>query len=327
VSTPVLRPPRPELPAEVRALALLAVIDLLLGVWLRLQHAKALSTFYVTHLPVLGLAALGWGFLPKDRKERTEVWVARLLAAPGARPVLWAIGGVLLAFSAVSSSVVVIAVDPSVSTMVSVVDGEQARPDTAAVTRSPKLRLNRLTTPARLARWVWPTGRRVWLYTPTTVSFRDHRAYPWLPAKLQYPDDFVPLATVAVLPAATVLSKLATDEHRLVVLAGEGSTDTVAQSPLGEHGSLVAFFGPPPLSAGTRARWGDKLGALLPDTETVSFMVGRWEQAWLPENRVQARRPLQLGEALTWRVTSAAGVAASGEMKLTDVVTDLYLAF
>ncbi len=327
MSSPVSRPPRPELPAEVRALALLAVIDLLLGVWLRLQHAKGLSTFYLTHLPVLGLGALGWGFLPKDRKERTELWVADLLAARGARPALWAIGGALLALGLVRSSVVVIAVDPSVSTTVSVVDGQQARPDSGAVTRSRTLRLNRLTTPARLPRWIPPTGRRVWLYTPTTVSFRDHRAFPWLPAKLQYPDDFVPLATLAVLPADTVLSKLATDLHRLIVLAGEGLTDTVAQGPLGEHGSLVAFFGPPPLSAGTRARWGDKLDASLPDTETVSFMVGRWEQAWLPENRVQARRPLQLSEALTWRVTSAAGVAASGEVKLTDVVTDLYLAF
>ena len=323
----------PSLPREVRPLVVLVALDVALGLWVHFHQEPLLAVAYGTQLPIAGLGAVLWGFLPKKQKDAFGEWLARKLAMSGLVLALGVIGVVLVGLSLTRSSIIITAVEPDVSATIAVVQGKQAYPDTTA--RLGALHLNRLTTPVRLGVWLLPWGRRVWLFSPTAVSFRDQTVWPWRPTSLNYPDDFVPLVVIAALPTPSVLSKLKAETYRLTLVAGVGSQDTLASGPLGPHGSLVSFFAPPPLTAELQASWRDAVWALVrtparpdsADTANVNFVVGRWAEGWDIHNRVATRRPLQLGETLAWRLAAADHVAVEGTVKLDHPLTELYVVF
>lgn len=312
-----------SLPPEFRALAALVAIDLLAGVWVQLHRERLLSILYLAQVPGVGVGGLAWGFLPDARKSQFGEWLAERLRRPGVFLGSVGVGVAALLLSAFRSTIVLSAVNPEVSSTVLLVQGRQERPDSVAVARSDSLRLNRLTTPVYHSLWIWPWGRQVWLYSRTSVSFRDWKVYPWIPLRLQYPDDFVPMAAVAVLPAPSTLMHLHDAGIRLVLRDRDG-TDTVAVETLDEHGFLAAFAPPGPLPPEVRARWRQALSAIDPDTSFVNPVLRRWEAGdW-----IRTRRPLQKGDSLTWEIRAAAGAAlASGRLGLNDAVVDLAFEF
>lgn len=316
--------PATRLPPEFRALVAICILDFLVGCWLALQHEATISLGYLAQLPALGLGALLWGFLPATDKEGVGSWLAQLLARPWALRVCFVVALLLGVVSLFRSSIVIAAVAPDTALTIDLVDGDQAHPDASALAHARHLRLNRLTTPVRSSLWIPPWGRQVWLVTDTTVSFRDQRVRPWLPTKLQYPDDFVRLATIAVLPSATALSRLTSGAYWLTVLASD-SSDTLAHGRLGKHGSLVTFR-TPAFRDQIRRRWLAPFGSDSGSAD-VKTLVNLWSAAWKPGNAFFARRPLLIGETIRWIVRADTGDVGRGTLKLDSLVTDLDVAF
>lgn len=308
------------LPPELRALVVLVLLDLLTGVWLGLHTKGVLSVFLAPQIPAVGAGALFWGFLPDEPKAAFGRWLAWRL---GQRGVFWtavSLGGAGLIATGFLSTVVVDSVDPGISTPLHVLRGTWRRPDTAGAA---VLRLNRLTSPQYHRLAIWPTGSPVWLHTATHITARDRAVRPWIPLRLQYPDDFEPMVTVAVLPVDKVRPKLSRGDTRLRVTAEDSSV--LADTALSESAFLLGYAERSGPDEQARARWRAWLLAVNPDTaEFVNPLLEFWSGTrWIP-----ATRPLRLGERLAWEVRGAAGgVLASGTLDLDDVVTDLHLVF
>ena len=162
----------------------------------------------------------------------------------------------------------------------------------AALAAAESFRLNRLTTPVYRTMGILPVGRSVWLYTPTRVLFRNISLVPWRPTAVQYPDDFVPMVTIAVLPADSILTLLQDGGVRLLLLDGDPRGDTLATTSLLDHGYLIAFADVARPTAEVIARWRETLTPANAD-----FILKRWRSA----DSVRARRPLRLGDVVYWQ--------------------------
>ncbi|HEY6155888.1 MAG TPA: hypothetical protein VIV88_00465 [Gemmatimonadales bacterium] len=310
-------PPSTSVPQELRSLGALLLVDGLLGIWLRLHTPNAFSLYSAAHVPLVGIGGLAWGFLPDDSKKSLGIFVQQVLRLRFVVPVVLVVGLLLLIVSLFLSTVVITTVDPALATTVAIVAGRQESPNTAALTAAESIRLNRLTTPVYRTKVILPVGRSVWLYTPTRVLFRNLTLVPWRPTAVQYPDDFVPMVTIAVLPADSVVTRLQDRDVRLILLDSDPRGDTLATVNLLDHGYLIAFADVVRPSAEVVARWREKLTPAHAD-----FMLKRWQNA----DSVRARRPLRMDDVIYWQARSAAGaILWSGKLKLKREVEDLYL--
>lgn len=313
-----------DLPAEIRALGAILTVDFLLGLWLTLHAETALAAYLAPQVPAIGLAALAWGFLPAAPKAAFGSWLSRRLAN---RSVFWSAivaGSIGLVASAVVSTVIVESVDPGVATSVRVVRGTSERVDSADWAASAELRLNRLTTPQTRHLLISPLGSRVWVHTDRFVSTDDPRLLPWVPTRLQYPDDFVRMVTVEVLPDDTTLTKLAVDRIVLELSADDGSGEVIARVLLKEGSTRVAFIEPPPLDRSTLDGWRALLAEISSDPDFVDPMIGTWTNTeW-----ARASRPLRVDETIRYAVLGPSDERLDGGvLSLNDAVTRLSLAF
>lgn len=313
-----------SLPAEVRALGVILALDFLLGVWLALHTRGAITAYLAPQLPAIGLGALCWGFLPDAPKKAFGAWLARWLAAP---PLYWFVilgGAGGLGASLFVSTVIVESVDPSVSTTIYVVRGTAAEADPEAVAAAKELRLNRLTTPLRKQLLITPLGQRVWAHTPTHVSMGDPRVTPWIPAVLQYPDNFERMVVIDVLPGDSTLPKLNRGDIRLLVRADEGERGLIAQGVLHEGSTRIAFTEPAAVGPEALDRWRASLQKVDSNPGFVEPMLKAWERTqWL-----LARHPLRVNDKLHYELRSASDqVLLQGKLTLTNVVTLLDLSF
>ncbi len=309
--------PGSSVPQELRSLGALLLVDGLLGIWLRLHTPGAFSLYSAAHVPLVGIGGLAWGFLPDDSKKSLGLLVQQALRVRAVTAIVLVVGVLLLIASLFLSSVVITTVDPASATTVTIVAGRQESPNMAALTATESVRLNRLTTPVYRTMGILPVGRSIWLYTPTRVLFRNLTLVPWRPSAVQYPDDFVPMVTIAVLPADSVLTLLQDGEVRLLLFDGEPRGDTLATAKLLDHGYLIAFAEVVRPTAEVIARWRETLTPAHAD-----FMLKRWRSA----DSVRARRPLRVGDVVYWQARSSTGtVLWSGKLTLKHDVEDLYV--
>lgn len=196
-----------SVPIEIRVLAAILAIDLVAGIWMRL-HAESWLALFLTHLPVLGFAGLMWSFAPDSAKAW---WHDHLRNGLGNRRVGWGLVGVgaaLLIATFFCSSVHVESLEPGARTRLRLIAGDRVLADSAGLSGSASEPLNRLTSPVTFRPWFRvPIGRRMWVYGDhlATVS---RWVFPWKPMRLQYPDDFDTLATLAILPMPMLASNL-----------------------------------------------------------------------------------------------------------------------
>lgn len=315
--------PSSGLPPLFRTLAALVVLDALVGLWLALHTRDGLALFLTPQLPALGVGGLMWGFLPEEPKKRFGVWLDGQLSR---RALLWGIIGLGTAAVVASlffSTVVLHSIDPSATVVVQAVRGTRERPDTIQLREAAAIRLNRLTSPQYHHVMTPPFGRQLWFYTGTHVSTRDWTLRPWLPLVLQYPDDFEPMVTVAVLPDESVLPRLSRRDAVLRV-SDPVTEELLAAATLDRHSFLIAFGDPLGMDDDVRARWRRWLEALSQDTGFVNPMMARWAAA----TPIPAARPLRVGETLLWEVVDgAAKVLHRDTLALKHAVQDLHLVF
>lgn len=313
----------PALPPLFRTLAALIVVDALVGLWLGLHTRDGLALFLTPQLPALGVGGLFWGFLPEGPKAGFGAWLERQLSRRG---LLWGIialgSGAVLA-SLFFSTVVLHSIDPGTTVVVQAVRGTRERPDTARLRQARAIRLNRLTSPQYYHVITPPFGTRLWFYTGTYVGARDWTLRPWLPLVLQYPDDFEPMVTIAVLPAESVLPRIS--QRNIMLRVSDAVTgELVAADTLDRHAFLVAFGAPLGIGEDVRARWRSSLEGLSPDTAFVNPMMLQWATP----TPIGAVRPLRIGETLLWEVIDAqARVLRRDTLTLNHAVHDLHLVF
>jgi hypothetical protein len=313
-----------ELPPEVRAVGAILAVDFLVGIWLALHTSGAITAYLAPQLPVVGLGGLAWGFLPDAPKKTFGAWLATRLAAPVVLGIVLMFGAAALCASMFVSTVIIASVEAGTSTTLHVLRGTPACVDAETARNSKELRLNRLTTPQRTHLSISPLGTRVWLYTSTHVSIRSPKVLPWIPVRLQYPDDFEQMVTIEVLPDDSTLAMLSHDDIRLSLRASDGSGALIAEDTLHEGSARIAFTEPAPIGHDTLARWQALLEAIQPDPDFVKPMLAAWQRTtW-----IAACYPLRVGQEFLYEVHSVSGKSlVKGWLKLTDVGTrlDLYL--
>jgi hypothetical protein len=326
--------PAPEPLAEgpagispLKVLVLLLIIDIGIGVWLKLHNPAALPLFVVVNAPTVGVTGFFWPLLPKDAKDRIGEGIAAALTAPLTSKILLGLGGTLFLASLAVSSVTVTLLDSDTSTTLHVVRGTQTEPDSQAVRGAPQIRLSRLTSPQSELLWIRPTGQRVWLYSPTHVLLRDTTLVPWIPVHLQYPQDFRPMAAVAVLPQSEILMQLTQDSLRLT-LREDGGGEALASYDLKPYGTVISYLEPEPRGAEDSTRWKAWLVQQADSAreEFISVMLRRW----LGGSWVKASRPLREGETVSWdvrRKDDSTRTVAKGRLTLNAPLADLYLGF
>jgi hypothetical protein len=318
-----------QLTPALRALALILVIDLAIGLWLKLHDPDNLALFFLVNAPVIGIGSALWGLFPKAEQESASNWLSHRLGSPTTIRLLLVLSAVLLLVSLFFSSIEINLVDPGTAASVMVVRGSQDRPDSVAVRAADTIRLNRLTTPARSVVRVNPLGSKLWLYSATLTSYHDLRLWPWVPARFQYPDDFVPLAAIAVLPWDTLAMRLR-DSLWLTLRQGSRIGPVLSRALLDRPGFTVGYFAPARPSPLVLQRWSDSLLSVIssPDTARrrayVEDQVGRWARGrW-----VVASRPIRVGEDVFWDVRGKSNsVHAEGKFRVTDAISDLHLRF
>ena len=315
---------RPGLPIQVRALGVILALDFLIGLWLALHTRGAIAAYLAPQLPVVGLGALCWGFLPDAPKKAFGEWLARALAAP---PLFWlAIAGGAwgLGASLFVSTVIVESVDPEVSTTLHIVRGTAAEASREAIESAERLRLNRLTTPQRKHLLISPLGQRVWVHTSTHVSLGDPLVTPWIPSVLQYPDDFERMVVVEVLPNDATLAKLNRGDVKFLAWTEQGGRRIVAEGALHEGSTRIAFADPAAIDEQTLNRWRASLQEIESNPDFVEPMLKAWQRTqWLG-----TRVPLRPNDELRYEVRSAVDkILLTGKLTLTDVATQLDLSF
>ncbi|MGH3118339.1 MAG: hypothetical protein ACRDQ2_14750 [Gaiellales bacterium] len=314
-------------PSPLRGLLLLLVVDIGIGLWLKLHKPSALPLFIVVNAPTIGVTGFFWPLLPKDAKDRLGAAFAAALSAPLSAAILLAIGGTLFVLSLFFASVTVELLDSSTATNIHLVRGTQSAPDSQAMATAVSFRLNRLNAPRSEVLGIAPWGQRVWIYSPTHVLFRDTTLLPWFPVRVQYPADFAPMANLAVLPGAEIMARLRRRDLRLSLHESEGGA-VLATELLDTSGTVIGFLRPGPIAAEDSARWHRRLDPANDpaNQEFLALMLQRWLRAsWVP-----AVRPLRQGDTLVWDVRSGTDTSRSvarGRVVLNGSLADLYLKF
>ncbi len=312
------------LPAEIRALGAILLLDLLLGLWLAVHTRGAITAFLAPQVPVMGLGALCWGFLPDEPKKAFGQWLSRWLATPFVYSSVIVIGACGFVASLFISTVIIESVDPSISTSLYLVRGDEREAiDKKNDPRVEILRLNRLTTPQRSHLLMTPLGQQVWVYSSTRVSAATPRVLPWIPTQLQYPDDFEPLVAIDLLPNINLIPKLYHGDVKFRLWNEENGQRIIAEGNLHEGSTRVAFTRPSAISPETIGRWRSSLEETSRDPTFVGPMLATWENwEWL-----EARYPLRINDELYYELRDGSDESIlAGKLTLTDVVTLLDLS-
>jgi hypothetical protein len=314
-------------PSPLRGLALLLIVDIGIGLWLKLHKPSALPLFVVVNAPTVGVTGFFWPLLPKEAKDRLGAAFAAMLSAPISTRILLSLGGTLFLLSLFFASVTVELPDSSTASTIHIVRGTQSLPDAQAMATGDSFRINRLNAPRSEVLRIAPWGQRVWIYTPTHVLFRDTTLLPWLPVRVQYPADFAPMASVAVLPGPEIMARLRRRDLRLQLRESENGP-VLATEVLDTSGAMIGFLRPGPIASEDSARWHRRLDPTgdPANQEFLALMLQRWLRAsWIP-----ASRPLRQGDTLAWDIRSETDTSRSvarGRVVLNGSLADLYLKF
>src|SRR5688500_4540184 len=327
------------MPRARRAFALLLLLDLLVGIWMRL-HAERWLTFFVTHLPVLGVAAAAWTLATDDARSWLRDRLRTLLGHRAALLGLLALVGGLGALSLLHSTVQVASVEPAARTRLRVVAGDRTAADSTRFRAAASQALNRLTSPVAFGIWLPPTGRRVWVHAPGFVS-AGRLVLPWIPTRLQFPDDFEALATVAVLPAPALLG-LAGDATAPMVLTlrdGADGATVLGTAPLsGVTAVLFGFPEPAAPDSATLAAWRERLRGYLTDPTPaadsaeaaqrradVEQDVDGTLRRWVGAARRPSGRPVVVGDLLRWELHRGGALVRSDTARVTRAITSIFI--
>lgn len=306
-------------------------LDLLVGIWLHL-HAPQWITWFLTHIPVLGLAAAAWGIASDEGKDRFRAAVQRLLQHRRSSQGLVAIAGAFVLFTAFCSSVQVRALDSGVRTRLRLVDGRPSRDELPALRSAPSRIFNHLTNPVTFSVAILPIGRRMWVYDGRLAS-APHLVAPWVPTRLTYPDDFDTLATLMVLPPPQMTGELQNFTPTLTIRDGHDTSIVLASAQL----SRGLAFGFPDVSRGDSAdaRLRAKAAAYhLKDARerdstaagASSANVAVTMQLWTPAEVVLTRRPLVVNDLLRWELRKQNGRTITDTIRIAHATEYLFLA-
>jgi hypothetical protein len=300
-----------SLPPEIRVVAMIFLIDILLALWFTLNWPPGMA-FVVSQVPSLGVASMIWGLLPGDRKDSLSSWIAVRLQRSWLSAALLSIFGGLTLLSCVVNTVEVNG-DPSSPEWVYRFDGIDERLHGAPVIVADSQRLRRGGGPQFFRVWTWPWGRTIWLQSGNRVVNRAPRVLPWRPTTLSLDDDFSTPITVAVLPGQEAMRS----DSISIVLTGRAASDTIATGTLPRGGGALLFsFGGGTVSAKAAERWratADSIGGL--DSAFTAQFAATWRVGM---SGTRTWRRLQLNDTVQVRVFRASKEMAVHEVAIAD---------
>jgi len=170
-----------------------------------------------------------------------------------------------------------------------------------------------------------PFGKRGWVATSGQRQSREVSVYPWIPARVVYPDDFASAATLAVLPTGSLLDEMGKPQPpRLILRSDSASGSVLAEDTLGTNKAVVfSFGGAMPADSVTRRAWLDavrvRLGA---DSSGAAEFVNEL----YPARPRKTGRPLVSGERLQILLVGQAGdTVASDTVTLQSSLSHVFL--
>jgi hypothetical protein len=321
------------MPRELRLLAALLFLDLLLGIWLQL-HAPQWVAVFLAHLPVLGVAAAAWGLVPDGSKAWFRELIQRGLAHPVASWIAFGLAALLCASTAFCSSVHVAAGDSAVRTRIRLVSGTANLGDSAALRSAASRPLNRLTSPVSYTLRMSPFGKRLWLYDGRLAS-ASHRVVPWVPFRLTYPDDFDTLATLVAVTAPAFLQLVHDTPPVLTIRDGNDPSIVLGAAPVTGVGGVA--FGFPDI---TRPDSDDAVlrskaqsyfvsGSATPTAEEASTRdrnVAGTIRLWVGVRKTLTRRPLVVRDLVRWELRQNDGALLKADtLRITHATSYLFL--
>src|SRR5215208_7341213 len=250
-------------PLGMRVLVWLLALDVAGGLWLH-AHTGWLSETLLAQVPLLGVLGLVWGIVPDARKDSWGAAAVGSLERPAMLWVLRVLFVVAVVGSLTCSTVRVTATDPDQpATRLAMQTDPAIKPDSLLKDPSDSWRLSRTTSPQLLPVRLL-VRRTVTVFPPSHVR-PCMSVWAWLPARLNYPDDFEPMATLAIVLDVTAQAKLrptATDTTRARIASRfELMEDSLGERIVGRVdldrdtlGTLISFL--PPTCLGSRVeRW------------------------------------------------------------------------
>lgn len=320
--------PTPRL-RELRAVAPLFALDVLVGTWVGL-HARWAIEWVAANVALGALAVLLWNVLPNATTDDARREFALALRSRKLARLLW---GTVVAFVALTAFVSTVQISsPGLAgsqapVTVHLYDQEIGSALGAGATPADSVRLMEGDQHHSIMVWTSPLGRRLWLATSPRVRTRPLRVMPWVPEQVVYPVDFAGPATLSVLLWGTLIPDVSSRPRPRIVIISQAAppgSAPLAEDTVGTMGGLLFSDAEPPApDSATRARWIANIQSRVhADTAAASQIVGEWTHTrWIP-----TRRALHTGDRLRVALVAASGdTLASDTLTLTSPASDVYL--
>jgi hypothetical protein len=313
-----LGPPKTETRAatlrDYVALVPLLILSVALSLWLGL-HARRFLAWFGGSIGLGVLFPFVWKALPKQTTDSAWASFSGLFRSRRLATALWIACAAFLVITLLVSTIQVTTTDVSAPLTMyryTVADAGEAAP--VAPPAADSLRLGKLN-PSGAFFIPWPFGRRAWVGTSAQRQSREVRAYPWVPVRLTYPDDFGAPAMLAVLPTGSLLDEIGKPQPpRLILRSDSASGSLIAEDTLRTHKAVVfSFAASLPADSTARRTWMDATQTRLHADSTAAV---QFVDELFPIRARKTRRPLAAGERIR-----VALIGESGDTLASDTLT------
>ena len=321
-------PPKPDTRVfklrEYVALVPLLLLSAALSFWLGL-HAKKFLGWFGGSVGLGFLFPFVWKALPKQTTDSAWASFSGLFRSRKLANGLWIAFGTFIAVTLMVSTLQVTATDvttPLTMYQYLAPQGGQAAPVVAIPVDS--LRVAK-ANPSGSFFVPLPFGKRAWVATSGQRQSKEVRIYPWIPARVMYPDDFAAAATLAVLPTGSLLDEIGKpDPPRLIIRSDSASGSVLAEDTLRTHKAVVfSFAASLPADSLVRRAWVDAAQARL---HADSAAAAQFVSELFPPRARKTGRPLVTGERVQVILVGSAGdTVASDTVTLQSSLPHVFL--
>ena len=305
--------PTADAKPPIGGLIALFLLDLLLGVWVKL-HASQFAVWIGSNIVLLGAFAFLWKALPDDMTKTLRRNFALKLRSRRVVAGLWTciVLFVVLTMFVTTVRVAVPAKTSTISLYRVDLDGNSANADAIVLSDS-------ATVDAQHLEHVFyvrtsPFGKSYRFHTSTNKRSDVVQAWPWVPAALHYPDNFGDAMAVYVFLMGDYNAEQFQGPLKLVVVIASGGQKIIEDTVRTGNALRLSHLGAPTMDSLTRTRWNALAKREFPDIDqsSLSPMIDEWMKV----RSLKTLVPLDSGMRAKFTLLSAANVPLA-----SDVVT------
>ena len=306
-------PPAVDTKPPIAGLIALFLLDLLVGVWVKL-HASQFAVWIGSNIVLLGAFAVMWKALPEDMTKAMRKSFALRLRSRRVVTALWTCIVLFVVFTMFVTTIrVVVPANSAAISMYRVdIDNNSANADATAVSDSALVDAQHLEHVffVRTA----PLGTSYRFHTSTNKRSMVVHAWPWIPAAVHYPDNFGDAMAVYLFLMGDYNAEQFQGPLKLVVTIDSGGRKIIDDTVRTGNALRLSHLGAVTLDSLTRKRWADLATREFPgiDRESLTPMLDEWMKV----RSLKAFVPLDSGMHVKFTLLSSANVPLA-----SDVVT------